>query len=233
METKDFPEFVARLTSDFTRILDAGFSEEDYVVIDLSSENSALTSVDISSSKAFTKYIEGYLAGAKKKVAFGGYRERRRLYERSGLFRGDEDESNHRNIHMGIDLWADAHTPVLAALDGLVHSFRDNDNYGDYGPTIILEHEAEGRTFYTLYGHLSRKSMDNLEVGQKVKKAEKIAILGAPEENGDYAPHLHFQIIQDLKEKTGDFPGVVSKNELEFYLNNCPDPNLLLKIGRN
>jgi len=49
--------------------------------------------------------------------------------------------------------------------------------------------------------------------------------------NGDYAPHLHFQIIIDMEEKTGDYPGVCSENKLEFYKNNCPNPNLLLKIN--
>jgi hypothetical protein len=41
----------------------------------------------------------------------------------------------------------------LAALDGRVHSFQNNDSLGNYGPTIILEHQVEDLTFYTLYGH--------------------------------------------------------------------------------
>jgi hypothetical protein len=41
---------------------------------------------------------------------------------------------------------------------------------------------------------------------------------------------LHFQIINDMQGKKGDYPGVSSKKELAFYKKNCPDPNLLLKI---
>jgi hypothetical protein len=55
--------------------------------------------------------------------------------------------------------------------------------------------------------------------------------LGLPPINGDYAPHLHFQIIIDMENKKGDYPGVCSSKTLAFYLQNCPDPNLLLKIN--
>jgi murein DD-endopeptidase MepM/ murein hydrolase activator NlpD len=85
-------------------------------------------------------------------------------------------------------------------------------------------------SFHTLYGHLSRESLERKSIGQKVKKGETIAWLGAPEVNGDYAPHLHFQIIKDMQGMKGDYPGVCSKNKLAFYMDNCPDPNFLLKI---
>ena len=68
------------------------------------------------------------------------------------------------------------------------------------------------------------------EVGQIVKKGELIANLGLPPTNGDYAPHLHFQIIIDMEGKKGDYAGVSSLNTIEFYTENCPDPNWLLKI---
>lgn len=231
MQYTDFPEFVARLTPQFTAVIDAGLKEEDYIAIDLSAHNSALSMVDVSSSAAFTDFITGFLRKSGKKVAYGGYSEVRKLYKRSRLF-NEEDETTERNIHLGMDFWADAGTKVLAALDGRVHSFKDNAGMGDYGPTIILEHDFLGRKFYTLYGHLSRSSLEGLETGKSVSRGQKIGILGAAEENGDYAPHLHFQVIEDLREKIGDFPGVISLSELDFYLQNCPDPNLLLKIRK-
>ena len=48
--------------------------------------------------------------------------------------------------------------------------------------------------------------------------------------NGDYAPHLHFQIIKDVQDFVGDYPGVCSKMDLEFYKKNCLDPELLLRL---
>ena len=67
-------------------------------------------------------------------------------------------------------------------------------------------------------------------MGDIVKKGEQIATLGLPPINGDYAPHLHFQIIIDMEGKIGDYPGVCNEKTLLFYKSNCPDPNLLLKI---
>ncbi|HER40360.1 MAG TPA: peptidase M23, partial [Salinimicrobium catena] len=201
-----------------------------YNPIDLSVKNPDLSGRELSSSETFSKYISGYLSRTGKKVAWGGYNEVRGLYLRSELFSAEEQEELKRNIHLGIDIWAEAGTAVLAVLDGKVHSFRDNDNFGDYGPTIILEHEEEGRTFYTLYGHLSRESLESLAAGTEVSQGQKIAELGAPSENGDYAAHLHFQVIRDLKDQKGDFPGVTSRKLQAEYLDNCPDPNLLLKI---
>ena len=111
-----------------------------------------------------------------------------------------------------------------------MHSFKNNTNYGDYGPTIILKHHINDIEFYTLYGHLSMESIVNTSVGQFFKQGEQIATLGDVSINGDYAPHLHFQIIKDIQDYKGDYPGVCSKQDLDFYLNNCPDPNMLLKL---
>jgi murein DD-endopeptidase MepM/ murein hydrolase activator NlpD len=58
-----------------------------------------------------------------------------------------DDQTEERNIHIGLDLWIDAGTPVFSALDGRVHSFQNNDSLGNYGPTIILEHQVEDLTF--------------------------------------------------------------------------------------
>ena len=60
---------------------------------------------------------------------------------------------DERNIHLGVDIWAKEGTKVLAALDGEIHSFKNNTNHGDYGPCIILKHQLEESVFYTLYGH--------------------------------------------------------------------------------
>ena len=45
-----------------------------------------------------------------------------------------------RTIHLGMDLFIQEGSPVFAPLDGIVHSFANNNRKHDYGPTIILEH---------------------------------------------------------------------------------------------
>lgn len=210
-------------------ILGAAIGSESFCPLDLSVSNTALKNVNISSSKDLESYIWDYMKQHQASVAYGGYLEPRGIYRRSDYFNQNNPETE-RNIHLGLDLWIEADTPIYAPLSGKLHSFQNNTNYGDYGPTILLEHELEGHVFYTLYGHLSVKSLEGKQVGQKVEKGDLIATLGKAKVNGDYPPHLHFQIIKDLQGKTGDYPGVCNIQELEFYTRNCPDPKLLLKL---
>lgn len=210
------------------KVIDSSIDYADYVALDLSVSKTDQLNLNLTDATIFEEFIENHLNKNNAKVAFGGYMEIRNLYKRSAVFKNKITEE--RNIHIGLDLWIKAGTSVLAALDGKIHSFQNNTALGDYGPTIILEHTIKNLTFFTLYGHLSLDSLSNKEIGQNVKKGEQIATLGAPPINGDYAPHLHFQIIKDLQGKKGDYPGVCSQKEVSFYQKNCPNPNLLLKI---
>lgn len=211
------------------KAIDPTISYHSYIPIDLSHNNKDLTEELLDNASDFENYIEEYLAKNKSQVAYGGYNELRNLYKKNSIF--NEKDSEERNIHIGMDLWIKAGTPVLAALDGKVHSFGFNAGPGNYGPTIILEHTFESHTFYTLYGHLSLENIEEIEIGEEFKRGEKIGILGDPSVNGGYAPHLHFQIIKNIEDSFGDYPGVSSKSNLNYYLENCPDPNLLLKIN--
>lgn len=210
------------------KVINAAIDFQDYVTLDLSANHTDQLDLNLTDAVVFEAFIENHLSENNAKVAFGGYLETRNLYGRSEVFKNEI--TDERNIHIGLDLWIKAGTPVLTALDGKVHSFQNNTALGDYGPAIILEHTIENITFYTLYGHLSLESLNGKAIGQIVKKGNQIATLGAPPINGDYAPHLHFQIIKDMHGKKGDYPGVCSKNEIDFFTKNCPNPNFLLKI---
>ena len=210
------------------KVISNDIAYADYVALDLSVTNANLATQKLAAAKDYEYYIQNYLENHQAKIAFGGYSEHRNLYQRSTVFKNDDTEE--RNIHIGLDLWINETAPIYAALKGKIHSFQNNDALGDYGPTIILEHEIEGYTFHTLYGHLSLDSLIGKKAGDIVEKGEQIATLGLPPINGDYAPHLHFQMIIDMENKKGDYPGVCSLKTLPFYLQNCPDPNLLLKI---
>ena len=164
-----------------------------------------------------------------KGLLVGGYDEERAIY--SGPVFEAPGGAEPRTIHLGIDLFDAARTPVFAPLAGRVHSFQDNANPKDYGPTIILEHEVTSELiFYTLYGHLSRDSLHGLFVGKPVAAGEEVARLGEAAVNGDWPPHLHFQLILDMQGKRGDYPGVFKKSEREQWKQICPDPAPLLGI---
>ncbi|APY10026.1 peptidase M23 [Seonamhaeicola sp. S2-3] len=229
MQLGEFSKFLKTLSLKPIQVLDASIALSKYVPLNLSVTNKSLKSVNIASISELSQFIKHNILQQKGKVAFGGYLETRNIYKRSGHFKNDITEE--RNIHLGIDLWSEATTVVLTPLDAKVHSFKNNTNFGDYGPTIILEHNIDGVVFYTLYGHLSLKSIESLKVGQVFKQGEPIATLGDETVNGNYPPHLHFQIIKDLQGNFGDYPGVCAKTDLDFYSQNCPDPNLILKIN--
>jgi murein DD-endopeptidase MepM/ murein hydrolase activator NlpD len=212
-------------------VIDQTFSKSDFTLIDLSVDNLDLMGIDITSADTMEAFISNHVKSNTCKVAFGGYLEVRDLYKRSDYFSQETDVINERNIHLGVDIWVAAGTSVLAALEGVVHSFQNNTNHGDYGPTIILEHQIDGITFYSLYGHLSAESIVDKVIGMKVKQGEVIATLGDKSVNGDYAPHLHFQIVIDLQGKFGDYPGVCSQKDLSYYKENCPDANILLGLN--
>jgi len=195
--------------------------------LDFSPENKELLNVDLGNTASFDRYVFDQLKREGMKYGIGGYLENRAIYRKSEVFATEDSE--FRNIHLGIDIWTEAGAPVYAPLDGKVHSFRDNAGFGNYGATIILEHEVEEKSLYSLYGHLFLSDLDGLKIGQEVKAGDLLCHVGPFPENGDWPPHLHFQLIWDMQENAGDYPGVAAKNKLEFYKANCPDPNLILR----
>ena len=150
--------------------------DKDAMPLDLSSANEALAGIDAADIEAFNRFITDTLIEGNAKAGIGGYLEDRHLYRKSPLFNDGKGEP--RSLHLGVDLWTKAGTPVLAPLDGTVHSFQHNDAMLDYGATIILEHDIGGLRFWTLYGHLSRDSLEGLEEGRSVERGQVIALLG-------------------------------------------------------
>lgn len=178
-----------------------------------------------------TKAIDDLLQETGSAVAAGGYGEARLLYANALFSDGAHPTDPRRTIHLGIDFWTAAGTAVYAPLDGIVHTVANNDSPLDYGPLLILEHETEeGRPFYTLYGHLSNSVLTTRQMGERVTKGEKIAEIGASPTNGNWPPHLHFQLILDLLEMGRDFPGVAFASQRDVWLSLSPDPNLICRI---
>jgi len=197
--------------------------------MDFTEANKELTPAVIGDTAAFTAYIDHKLQTAHAKYGIGGYDEHRTVYARSAHFDGKDEP---RRLHLGVDIWGPAGTPVHAFMGGMVHSTAFNDNYGDYGATMILLHQLDGLAFYTLYGHISLEDIRQFSDGQYVVRGQEIAHFGQPSENGQWPPHLHFQVIIELGIKKGDYPGVCKFSEREFYLQNCPDPDLILKMNQ-
>jgi murein DD-endopeptidase MepM/ murein hydrolase activator NlpD len=200
------------------RLFSEPLSDSNSVALDLSATNLELNASIYGNTSAFCDYIETKLG---PQIGYGGYLEHRVIYESYENFATAAED--FRNIHLGMDFWTIAGTPVFAPLAGEVHSFQVNQGSGNYGPTIIVYHPAEN--IYSLYGHLSSADLDHLEVGSPIAAGQLLCHLGKPAENGGWPPHLHFQLIRDMQGFQGDYPGVCSQRDLAFYANNCPDPS--------
>ena len=159
-----------------------------------------------------------------KSIVAGGYLEVRPFYT-TEVYRSEGNSGyNYRNTHLGVDFWLPAGTAIHSPYDGTVIAVHDNDSDKDYGPTIILEYTFNGQCFYALYGHLSKESLNGISIGQKVKRGEKIASIGDVAENGNWIPHLHFQLMLDLIGNTTDFPGTCTWSEKNVWSGICPNP---------
>jgi murein DD-endopeptidase MepM/ murein hydrolase activator NlpD len=194
--------------------------------LDFSAQNPTLAQTDLRDTDAFSETVSQMLQQQGATIGVGGYLEDRIIYRRSpGLFGAGEA----RTLHLGVDVWLPAGTPVLAPLPGRIYGLADNAGFGDYGPTVILTHELEGIVFHSLYGHLSRHECQALHRGQELTQGEAFATVGPPPENGDWPPHLHFQLIADMQGRISDFPGVARASERDLWATFCPDPNLILR----
>lgn len=198
-------------------------------LLDFSKDNKELSNDTLQDTNLFIRYINSKLEQAHARYGIGGYKEYRDIYSRSPVFDAAEG-GEPRRLHLGIDIWGKPYTKVMAPIDGIIHSFDFHNEMGNYGATIVLVHNLEGLTIHTLYGHLSLNSIKNIEEGDHIEKGDVFAEFGIPFENGHWPPHLHFQVILDLEGMKGDYPGVCKVSEMDKYLDNCPDPDLILQM---
>ncbi len=197
--------------------------------MDFTSANTDLTPEIIDNVELFANYIAQQLKSAGAAYGIGGYDEHRTVYSRSKVF----DSSNNaspRRLHLGIDIWGPAGTEVFAPIEGIVHSFAFNQQYGDYGATIILQHQIDNLQLYSLYGHLSLADIQIIKKGDHINAGDLIAHFGEPHENGQWPPHLHFQLMHEIEGNVGDYPGVCALENRDHYLSNCPNPDCLMSL---
>ena len=187
------------------------------------------TSTTLLDPDQLDKQVAHIMDNANATLAIGRYNEARAFYTTDAFAVPGNDSLSWRTVHTGMDFFVKPGESVFAALDGTIHSFANNQAARDYGPTIILEHHvSDDLTFYTLYGHLTTDSLNSIHVGQSIKKGDVIGRVGFRNENGNWPPHLHFQIILNTLGKQGDFPGVAQAQQRALWTSISPDPWLLL-----
>lgn len=86
--------------------------------------------------------------------------------------------------HKGVDYAARRGTPIRASGDGKIVLRK---RYGGYGKTVMIQH---GRTYKTLYAHMSRFSK-NQRLGSYIKQGRVIGYVGST--GLSTGPHLHYE----------------------------------------
>ena len=215
----------------FHTVVPFNSKEDKLLQMNFTSTNKELTDPIIEDSGRFASHISQQIKASGARYGIGGYAEFRSIYALSPVF-DNPGGGEPRRLHLGIDIWGEAGTPVFAFMGGMVHSYAFNNRFGDYGATLILLHQLDGIAFYSLYGHISLNDINNIQSGQYITRGETFAHFGEPAENGNWPPHLHFQVIYDIELREGDYPGVCSYGEKDKYLENCPDPDIVLQMVR-
>ncbi len=216
----------------FSPLLDIDLGRAPCVVFDLGVDSPMVSgNPDHNREPALTRRIFTKLAEAGARVGIGRFDEPRLLYTAPLFTPGGSPTGENRTVHLGMDFFAEAGTPVCAPLAGRVYAFANNKIDQDYGPVILMEHRTDkGEKFFTLYGHLAEASIKAIWKGKSFEAGEKIGAVGSPAVNGGWPPHVHFQLIMDLLDLGTDFPGACRAPERPIWTSFSPDPNLILRV---
>ncbi|MEE0946324.1 MAG: peptidoglycan DD-metalloendopeptidase family protein [Acutalibacteraceae bacterium] len=122
------------------------------------------------------------------------------------------NDNVHKGKHGGIDIAGGGISgkPVRASADGIVYISKNgcDHNYGKskscgcgggYGNYVAIDHgknSSNGKTYKTLYAHMSKAIVSN---GANVKKGDIIGYVGSTGWSTGY--HLHYEIIENGEKK--------------------------------
>lgn len=198
-------------------------TDDNPIVLDLGKHSDMLRGRGNPDVTTLGRLIDEAMLSAGTRFAFGRYGEDRDLYGSDNF--ADPDSGERRSVHLGVDVFCEAGTVVSAPLDGEVEIFAEDAAELGYGPMLILRHQTDnGLPFFTLYGHLDHVSVAQRRRGDPVHGGQSVAAVGSPPRNGNWPPHLHFQIILDLLDLAADFPGVAVPSQRNFWCALSPSP---------
>ncbi len=211
-------------------------------ILDLSVESAELPLDTGTGVRAAERWVLEQIQSREATVGVGRYNEARLLYD-DPAFQGQGNSGPEtRTVHLGLDLFVPAGTPVHAPLSGVVTSVENRTRTLDYGPTVVVRHvTADGTGFHTLYGHLDRPTLTHTAPGQRLREGDILGWVGDFAVNGGWPPHLHLQVIavdpmSDDSEAEGGSGrqltrGVVLDRLRTVGLSVSPDPTPLAGLG--
>ena len=193
-------------------------------VFDFSSKNPKTLNYNLDNFQEFNENIFNELKNSGKKWGIGKY-----LEERKNILRGSINIINEKRIyHLGLDIIVPYSSVVFCPLDGYVYKLGKETQKGNYGGYLVLKHQVNNQTFYSLYGHL--KTPHKVQLGEKILAGQELAVIGKESDSGGWFCHLHLQIISQKAFNKGYSEwGYVSEKLLPKVGEYFPDPNFLFK----
>ncbi len=194
------------------------------LIIDMSSSNPILDTIDVSDQKLFQEIISNLLTKNNAEWGISGYLE----YRKSLLKNYPQMVDENRFYHLGIDIVTPVGYRVYAPLDGEVVSVNYEKEKGSYGHYVVLKHKILDNSFYSLCGHLSHKTLP--KVGDFIKSGESFAQIGDFEDNGFWFHHIHLQVLTEKGYQEGFVSkGYCSHDMLPEIQDYCPQPAFLFR----
>ena len=228
----DTPAVVAWLTAhadEIAPVVAPDPSRSPVVVFDFSVGSTDWSTAALSTPMLAADVLTERMRAAGAEVGVGRYDEARLVYS-GAQFRTTGGPP--RTIHIGMDLFQPAGAPLFAPLDGVVHSFADNDLPLDYGPTIILEHRPAGvpavlhalRPPQRRFARRARRRTDDPKgrALRRARRARRERRLGARTSTSSSSP--------TSSGSAATSPASARQASGRVWKSLCPDPNLLLRI---
>ena len=213
-------------------IVEPDLQAENIPVFDLSAGSPEIGNIlETCDTGLLAQKLSGRMQAARSPVGIGRYNEARIIHTSIEQHVDTNDGPAWPTIHLGLDLFLAAGSPVYAPLAGVVHSFSQHDESGG-SATLVLEHtiNEDRLTFYTLYGNVSPESLSALHKGMRLEQGMPIARISGESSGESLPPHLHVQLTTDMLDRQGDFPAYVLPGERDVWRSLCPDPNLIVGI---
>ncbi|KOF17808.1 hypothetical protein AC244_15605 [Ensifer adhaerens] len=164
-------------------------------------------------------------------LGIGPWGEARTVYS-GEMFVSRLIEDTRRTRHLGLDLFMAAGTKVFTPIAATVVSVEIEKDPLGYGCLISLRHEPEGcPPFVSLWGHLAHEAMDRIKAGDRLEAGALVGEMGAPKENGGWAPHLHLQLSVDTSLSATEILGVGEPQYLDVWAELFPDARTFAGIA--
>ncbi|MDC0358982.1 peptidoglycan DD-metalloendopeptidase family protein [Oligoflexia bacterium] len=188
-------------------------------IFNFTSKNPRTLDYDTTDFDDFQSKIFDELKESGKSWGIGKY-----LEERSNVLRQYPQMIEEGRIyHVGLDIVVPGGYQLYAPIDAVVHEAGLDGGVGNYGGYVILRHEFDSVTFFSIYGHLN--SAHQVQAGVQLAKGQVFAEIGVREDSGLWFTHTHLQILTEHAVNEGKMlQGYISSADLAHVELLFPTP---------